>query len=103
MLRTMTADFENVQTMVCLWKVTKRIRNLFYRFVDTLPVQGYQNNDMDVRLPDALYEKMKMVFDVQMIRMIIPIVKSSEINLNTHYCDYDFGMLILKCCILLTR
>ncbi|MFQ7537703.1 MAG: BglG family transcription antiterminator [Clostridium sp.] len=79
------------------------IRNLFYRFVDTLPVQGYQHNDLDVRLPDALYEKMKMVFDVQMIRMIIPIVKSSEINLNTHYCDYDFGMLILKCCILLTR
>ena len=79
------------------------IRNLFYRFVDTLPMQGYQHNDLDVRLPDALYEKMKMVFDVQMIRMIIPIVKSSEINLNTHYCDYDFGMLILKCCILLTR
>ena len=22
---------------------------------------------------------------------------------QTHYCDYDFGMLILKCCILLTR
>ena len=33
---------------------------------------------------------MKWYFDVQMIRMIIPIVKSSEINLNTHYCDYDF-------------
>lgn len=79
------------------------IRSLFYRFVDTLPMQGYQHNDLDVRLPDASYEKMKMVFDVQMIRMIIPTARSSEINPNTHYYDYDFGVPILKCCILFTR
>lgn len=81
----------------------EQIRNLFYRYVETLPIQEYQHNDLDVRLPDEVYQKMKAIFDAQMIRMIIPIVKSSEINLNTHYCDYDFGMLILKCCILLTR
>lgn len=79
------------------------IRHLFYHVVETMPIQEYQHNHLDVRLPDELYQQMKQVFDDRMIRCIIPIVKSSEINLNTHYCDYDFGMLILKCCILLCR
>lgn len=79
------------------------IRNLFYRYVETLPVQEYQHNDLDVRFPDELYQKMKSIFDIQLIKAVIPIVKGSEINLNTHYCDYDFGMLVLKCCILITR
>lgn len=79
------------------------IRNLFYHFVETIPIKEYHHNDIDVRLPDELYQKIKSIFNIQMIKTIIPIVKSSEINLNTHYCDYDFGMLILKCCILITR
>ena len=79
------------------------IRNLFYHYVEALPIQKSQHNDLDIRLPDELYQRMRLMFDDQTIRLMIPIVKASEINLNTHYCDYDFGMLILKCCILIVR
>lgn len=81
----------------------ENIRNMFYKLVMELPTVNIIRNELDLRMPDDLCTKMHAAFSNDFIKKIIEIVKISEINLNTNYCDYDFGMVVLKCCILVMR
>ncbi len=81
----------------------ENIRNMFYKIILDIPIRNIHRNDLDARIPDDLCVKMEMVFSKDFIKKIISIVKTSEINLNTYYCDYDFGAVVLKCCIIVKR
>jgi activator of the mannose operon, transcriptional antiterminator len=79
------------------------IRNMFFKVIMELPAGNITKNDLDLRMSSDFCAKMYAVFNKDLIKKIIEIVKISEINLNTNYCDYDFGVVVLKCCILVVR
>ncbi len=79
------------------------IRSMFYKIIMELPVRNIPKNDLDGRMPDDLCAKMHIAFSKDFIKKIISIVKTSEVNLSTHYCDYDFWAVVLKSSIIVKR
>lgn len=79
------------------------IRSMFYKLVMELPVTNLSKNKLVMRITNDICARMHIAFSKDFINKIIVIVKTSETNLNTYYCDYDFGIVVLKCCILVAR
>lgn len=79
------------------------IRELFFRLVQQLPIKDHTPSDLDSRLDAHLYQQMLQAFPSVIINEVTDIVHVSEVSLNTHFCDYDFGMLTLRIAILISR
>lgn len=88
---------------ISLYGKEEDIRELFYNLVQKLPVTCSPNFEFNPRISSQLLQQMNPIFSKQIIEPVIEIVQASEVNLSTHFCDYDFGILVLRFSILIYR
>lgn len=81
----------------------ENLREIYFKLIQQLPVNQISKSNLDQRLSNQLYSQMISVFHSQFISDIEEIVRNIEINLNTNFCDYDFGSLILRLAIFVDR